>query len=93
MYVENFPTKKPRWIPGTVITVTSYEVELESGARVYVDSVRSRQERGIEERQNSDQESHPPMLLGPQISSETDDPPLTENPGNVEPGPDPNAPP
>ena len=34
-YVENFPTKKPRWIAGTIVKITgplSYEVELINGS-------------------------------------------------------------
>ena len=48
MYVENFLTKKPRWIAGTIVKATgplSYEVELVNGSRFrrHVDSVRRRQ--------------------------------------------------
>ena len=35
VYVKNFPTKKPRWIAGTIVEVTaplSYEVELVQGS-------------------------------------------------------------
>ena len=47
VYVENFPTKKPRWIAGTIVKVTgplSYEVELVNRLRVrrHVDNVRRR---------------------------------------------------
>lgn len=47
VYVENFTTSPPKWIPGKVVKVTgplSYQVELESGTvvRRHVDSVRSR---------------------------------------------------
>ena len=74
VYVENFPSKNPRWIPGTIVKVTgplSYEVELANGAHVrrHVDNVRSRAENETEN-ENSNQGSHPPMLLGPQLSSE-----------------------
>ena len=37
VYVENFPTNKPRWIAGTIVKITgllSYEVELINGSRV-----------------------------------------------------------
>ena len=69
VYVENFPTKKPRWIAGTIVKITgplSYEVELINGSRVrrHVDSVRRR-----EEEITFRQESHP-MLLGPESVSE-----------------------
>ena len=74
VYVENFPSKNPRWIPGTIVKVTgplSYEVEFANGAHVrrHVDNVRSRAENETEN-EKSNQESHPPMLLGPQLSSE-----------------------
>ena len=47
VHVENFLTKKPRWIAGTIVKVTgplSYEVELVNGLRVrqHVDNVRRR---------------------------------------------------
>ena len=74
VYVENFPSKNPRWIPGTIVKVTgplSYEVELANGAHVrrHVDNIRRRAENETEN-ESSNQESHPPMLLGPQLSSE-----------------------
>ena len=95
VYVENFPTKKPRWISGTIVKVTGpllYEVELESGVHVqrHVDNVRRREENP-REKQNSEQESSPPMLLGPQLSSETERtesiqlPENPDRPGTVEP--------
>ena len=37
VYVENFPTKKPRWIAGTIVKVTgplSYKVKLVNCTRV-----------------------------------------------------------
>ena len=42
---ENFPSKRPRWIPGTVVEVTgllSYNVKLENGSivRRHIDSVK-----------------------------------------------------
>ena len=48
VYVQNFPTKKPRWIAGTIVKVTgplSYEVEFVNGLRVrqHVDNVRRRE--------------------------------------------------
>ena len=47
VYVENFLTKKPKWIAATIVKVTgplSYEVELVNGLRVrqHVDNVRRR---------------------------------------------------
>ena len=84
VYVENFPTKKPRWIPGTIIKITGpllYEVELENGPQVrrHADNVRWREEN---QRGNviSDQEAHPPMLLEPQLSSEIEMAKTPENP-------------
>ena len=107
--MENFLTKKPRWISGTIVKVTgplSYEVELESRfcVRHHVDNVRRREEN-LREKQNSEQELSPPMLLGPQLSSETETaesiqpPENLDQPGTGEPGeqqapePDPNPPP
>ena len=81
VYVENFPTKNLRWIPDTIVKVTgpqSYEVELRNRARVrhHVDNVRRREEN---ERENSNQELHPPMLLGPELSNESETVKAAEN--------------
>jgi hypothetical protein len=88
VYVENFPSKNPRWIPGTVVKVTgplSYKVELTNGAHVrrHVDNVRRRDENE-REKENSNRESNPPMLLGPQLSSESDTAETPENPSTGE---------
>ena len=69
VFVENFPSKKPRWIPGTIVKVTgplSYEVELENGSRVrrHIDNVRRREENRVAENN-----SHP-VILGPSMVSE-----------------------
>jgi hypothetical protein len=57
--VENFPSKNPRWIPGSIVKVTgplSYKVELANGAHVrcHVDNVRKRDENE-REKENSNQ--------------------------------------
>ena len=52
MYVENFTSSPPKWMPGKVVKVTgplSYQVEVESGAivRRHVDNVRSRSDTAL----------------------------------------------
>ena len=74
VYVKNFPTKNPRWIPGIIVKVTgplSYQVELRHRARVrhHVDNVRRREEK----------ELHPPMLLGPELLNESEAVETAEN--------------
>ena len=83
VYAENFPTKNLRWIPDTILKVTGpilYEVELRNRAwvRHHVDNcnVRRREEN---ERENSNQELHPPMLLGPESSNESETVETAEN--------------
>ena len=81
VYVENFPTKNPRWISGIIVKVTgplSYQVELRNRARVrrHVGNVRRREEK---ERENSNQELHPPMLLGPELLNESEAVETAEN--------------
>ena len=48
VYIENFTTRKPKWIPGTIVKVTgplSYVIELRDGTTVrrHVDSIRKRE--------------------------------------------------
>ena len=80
VYVENFPTKNLRWIPGIIVKVTGpllYEVELRNRAwvRRHVDNVRRREN----ERENSNLDLHPPMLLGPELSNESETVETAEN--------------
>ena len=79
VYVENFPTTKPRWIPGIVVKVTgplSYEVELERGQRVkrHVDNVKGRTEESSNSTACSptaDQDSASEVdLPGPEVQPE-----------------------
>ena len=71
VYVENFPTKIPRWIPGTVAKVTgplSYVIKLQDGKTVrrHVDSIRER------ENSTTDESSDTTMLFEPDLSTGTD---------------------
>ena len=48
VYVENFTSWKPKWIPGTIVKITgplSYVIELQNGTTVgrHVDSVRKKE--------------------------------------------------
>ena len=97
VYVKNFPMRKPKWMPGTVVKVMgplSYEIELENGTRVrrHVNSVKRR-----EENQGSQQASHPPMLLGLQTSDDIENPETSDHSGTGESGepqvPEPDPPP
>ena len=76
MYVENFPTKIPRWIPGTVVKVTgplSYVIKLQNGKTVrrHVDSMRERENSTTE--QNSDT-----MMFGPELGTVVEEVPDTQ---------------
>ena len=68
VYVENFTSSPPKWMPGKVVKVTgplSYQVEVESGAviRRHVDNVRSRSDTALpgNQRSQSDTESSNPV--------------------------------
>ena len=59
VYVENFTSRKPKWIPGTIVKITgplSYVIELLNGTTVrrHVDSIRKRECSNAE--QDSDAE-------------------------------------
>lgn len=72
VYVENFPTKRPRWIPGRIVQVTgplSYKVKLNNGSLVrrHVDSVKRREESGVDSQKESDCQKEP-VLDGPEYT-------------------------
>jgi hypothetical protein len=67
VYIENFTSRKPKWIPGTIVKVTgplSYVIELQNGttARRHVDSIRKRESSNSE--QDSDAEEQGFELIG-----------------------------
>ena len=74
MYVQDFTTRKPKWIPGTVVKVTgplSYMIKLQDGTTVHrhVDHVRKRENSIVD--QDSDT-----MVFGPELGTdETTQPP------------------
>lgn len=60
VYAENFTSRKPKWIPGTVVKITeplSYVIELQNGTTVrrHVDSIRKRE--SLKSEQDSDAET------------------------------------
>ena len=72
VYVQDFTTRKPKWIPGTVVKVTgplSYRIKLQDGTIV---------RRHVTKRENSivDQDSDT-MVFGPELGmDETTQPPI-----------------
>ena len=69
VFVENFTSRSPRWIPGTVVKVNgplSYEVELENRTRVrrHVDHVRKRDSQASDQEQDT-------VMIGPELISES----------------------
>ena len=67
VYIENFTSRKPKWIPGTIVKVTgplSYVIELQNGTTVrrHVDSIRKRESSNSE--QDSDAEEQGFELIG-----------------------------
>ena len=53
-YVQDFTTRKPKWIPGTVVQVTGplpYVIKLQDGATVrrHVDHVRKRENSTVDQ--------------------------------------------
>ena len=75
VYVQDFTTRKPKWIPGTVVQVTgplSYRIKLQDGTivRRHVDHVRKRENSIVD--QDSDT-----MVFGPELGTdETTQPPI-----------------
>ena len=77
VYVQDFTTRKPKWIPGTVVKVTgplSYMIKLQDGTivRRHVDHVRKRENSIVD--QDSDA-----MVFGPELGTdETTQPPTVQ---------------
>ena len=70
VYVENFTSSPPKWMPGKVVKVTgplSYQVEVESGAvvRRHVDNVRSRSDTALPENQRSQSDTESSNQVDP----------------------------
>ena len=89
VYIENFTSRKPKWIPGTIVKVTgplSYVIELQNGTTVrrHVDSIRKRESLNSE--QDSDAEEPGFELIGVPVEPE----PQSQEPENV-PGEEPDA--
>ena len=89
VYIENFTSRKPKWIPGTIVKVTgplSYVIELQNGITVrrHVDSIRKRESLNSE--QDSDAEEPGFELIGVPVEPE----PQSQEPENV-PGEEPDA--
>ena len=78
VYVENFPTKRPKWIPGRIVEVTgplSYKVKLSNGSLVrrHVDSVKRRVESGASSQEETTSQEVP-VLGGPEATAKVEHP-------------------